>query len=122
MIEISLPAALIIYSAAIVAGALAIWVYTEITTRRAYLVLEKQYLWRCSYCSYVYLDQDAIRHSSCPQCGAINALEDKGARYIPAPKALAAQEEQREARESRRNPSRGKRPGARRRGPRKRSR
>lgn len=123
MIEISLPAALIVYSAIIVAGAFLIWLYTEVTTRRAYLVLEKQYLWRCVFCSYVYLDQDAVRHSTCPQCHSINTLDDEGARYIPVTKALKmAPEPQQPAQESRRNPARGKRPGARRRGPRRRSR
>ena len=123
MIEISLPAALIIYSVVILAGALGIWIYTELTTRRAYLVLEKQYLWRCVFCSYTYLDTEAVKHSTCPQCHSINSLEDKRARFIPVPKALresgTAQEPKRE---TRRNPSRGKRPGARRRGPRRRSR
>ena len=121
MIEISLPVALMVYSGIIVAGAFLIWLYTEITTRRAYLVLEKQYLWRCVFCSYVYLDQDAIKHSTCPQCHCINALGDEKARYIPVSKAMKA-EAPRETHETRRNPSRGKRPGASRRGPRRRSR
>lgn len=122
MIEISLPAALVVYSAIIVIGAFAIWFYTEVTTRRAYLVLEKQYLWRCIFCSYVYLDQDAVKHSQCPQCHAINSLEDAGARYIPASKRALAETVPLEKQETRRNPSRGKRPGARRRGPRRRGR
>ncbi len=121
MIEISLPAALIIYSAIIVAGAFFIWLYTEITTRRAYLVLEKQYLWRCVFCSFVYLDQDAVKHSTCPQCHSINSLKDEKARYIPVSKELK-KDAPHEEREGRRNPSRGKRPGAKRRGPRRRSR
>ena len=122
MIEISLPVALIVYSAIIVAGAFLIWLYTEATTRRAYLVLEKQYLWRCVFCSYVYLDQDAVKHSECPQCHSINSLEDKKARYIPVPKSAKMEAAPQPTQESRRNPSRGKRPGARRRGPRRRSR
>lgn len=122
MIEISLPAALILYSAIIVAGAFAIWLQTEVVTRKAYLVLEKQYLWRCTFCSYIYLDADAVRHSTCPQCHCINALDDKQARYIPTAKSLQVVEEVGEGQVSRRNPSRGKRPGAKRRGPRKRSR
>lgn len=122
MIEISLPAALIIYSAIIVAGAFAIWLQTEVVTRKAYLVLEKQYLWRCVFCSYIYLDNDAVRHSTCPQCGCINALEDKQARYIPISRSREAEAIEEERTVTRRNPSRGKRPGARRRGPRRRSR
>ena len=122
MIEISLPAALILYSAIIVAGAFLIWLQTEVVTRKAYLVLEKQYLWRCTFCSYIYLDNDAVRHSTCPQCHSINALDDKRARYIPAAKSLQVVEEVGEGQVSRRNPSRGKRPSAKRRGPRRRSR
>lgn len=123
MIQISLTAALIVYSAVIVAGAFLIWLYTEITTRRAYLVLEKQYLWRCVFCSFTYLDTDAVTHSTCPQCHSINTLQDKKARFIPVSKSVKmAVEAPREHQESRRNPSRGKRPGARRRGPRKRGR
>jgi hypothetical protein len=122
MIEISLPAALILYSSIIVAGAFFIWLQTEVVTRKAHLVLEKQYLWRCTFCSYIYLDTDAVRHSNCPQCHSINVLEDKQARYIPISKSLQVVEEVGEGQSSRRNPSRGKRPGAKRRGPRKRSR
>lgn len=125
MIQISLPVALIVYSALIVLGAFFIWLYTEVTTRRAYVVLEKQYLWRCVFCSYTYLDTDAVTHSTCPQCQSINTLEDKKARFVPVSKSVKAAAEAGETRatqESRRNPSRGKRPGARRRGPRKRSR
>lgn len=122
MIEISLPAALILYSSIIVAGAFAIWLQTEVVTRKAYLVLEKQYLWRCTFCSYIYLDTDAVRHSTCPQCHCINTLDDKQARYIPVSKSLKVVEEAGEGQVSRRNPSRGKRPGAKRRGPRRRSR
>lgn len=122
MIEISLPAALILYSSIIVAGAFLIWIQTEVVTRKAYLVLEKQYLWRCTFCSYIYLDTDAVRHSICPQCQSINVLEDKQARYIPMAKSLQVVEDVGDGQVSRRNPSRGKRPGAKRRGPRRRSR
>lgn len=122
MIEISLTSALLFYSSIIVAGAFLIWLQTEVVTRKAHLVLEKQYLWRCTFCSYIYLDTDAVRHSTCPQCHCINILEDKQARYIPLSKSLQIVEESGERQMSRRNPSRGKRPGAKRRGPRKRSR
>jgi phage FluMu protein Com len=122
LIEISLTTALILYSAVIVAGGFFIWLQTEVVTRKAYLVLEKQYLWRCTFCSYIYLDTDALRHSTCPQCHSINVQEDKQARFIPISKSLQALEEVGERPTSRRNPSRGKRPGAKRRGPRKRSR
>ena len=123
MIQIALSTALIVYSTIILAGALGIWIYTEITTRRAYLVLEKQYLWRCVFCSYTYLDADAVRHSECPQCHCINSMEDKRARYV---KPAGADKEEvlphGPQHETRHNPSKGKNKGARRRGPRRRSR
>lgn len=122
MIQISLSSALVVYSIIILAGALAIWLYTEVTTRRGYLVLEKQYLWRCVFCSYTYLDADAVKHSKCPQCHSINSLEDKAARFIPPSKRAMAAGETPERQESRHNQSKGKRKGARHRGPRKRRR
>ncbi len=122
MIQISLSAALIVYSAIVLTGALGIWVYTEITTRRAYLVLEKQYLWRCVYCSYTYLDADAMKHSECPQCRSINSLEDKRARFVPPSPRLARSDQHEVREEGRHNSSKSKKKGARSRGPRKRSR
>lgn len=123
MIQISLSTALIVYSVVILAGALGIWMYMEITTRRAYLVLEKQYLWRCVFCSYTYLDADAVKHSECPQCHSINSMEDKRARFVQTAAGRAAAKATPEAREeTRHNPSKGKKKGARHRGPRRRSR
>ena len=121
MIQISLSTALFVYGAIIVVGAVAIWLYTEVTSRRAYLVLEKQYLWRCVFCSYTYLDADAVTHSKCPQCHSINSMDDKQARFVPVAgaDALAAAPDE-PPQTSRHNPSKGKRKGARSRGPRRR--
>lgn len=120
MIQISLGTALIVYSSIILLGALGIWIYTEITTRRAYLVLEKQYLWRCVFCSYTYLDEEAVKHSECPQCHAINSMTDKKARVVPPSGASLVPESEGPGHASRHNPSKGKRKGARHRGPRRR--
>ena len=122
MIQLSLSMALIVYSIIVLAGAIGIWMYTEITTRRGYLVLEKQYLWRCVFCSYSYLDADAVKHSECPQCHSINSMDDKRVRYVPPAGALEQRGETEPQHVTRHNPSKGKKKGARRRGPRRRSR
>lgn len=120
MIEISLTAALALYSGIIVAGALAIWLYTEAATQRSYRVLEKQHLWRCTFCAYTYLDEAAEAFSQCPRCQSINTLEDPQARFVPARAQPSIPDELPREVPARRSPSRQKRPGARRRGPRRR--
>ncbi|NIA13720.1 MAG: hypothetical protein GWP08_06530 [Nitrospiraceae bacterium] len=120
MIQISLTAALVMYSAILGLMVLTIWAYTEIVTRRSYHVLEKQHLWRCVYCGYVYLDEEAEALSQCPQCESINSSKDKRARYVKTRRSAASKETAPAATEHRRNPSHRKRPHQRRRGPRRR--
>jgi len=90
MIEISLTLALTFYSLLIGAGALAIWLYTELRAQHVYRVMEHQHLWRCVYCSFTYLDEAALTVSQCPRCGSFNAIDDKHARLVKAPKAARA--------------------------------
>lgn len=121
MIEISLGAALAVYSVIIGAGALVLWFLTEATTQQAHKVLGKQNMWRCTFCTFVYLDEDADTVSTCPRCHSLNSSADKGARFVPiSPPARSNRDEIGPAEPQRSNPSRGKRPGARRRGPRRR--
>ena len=123
MIQLSLTQGLAFYSFLLLAGAVVIWLYTEITARRVHHRLEAQYLWRCIYCAYTYLDENAETLSQCPRCGSFNSLTDKHARFIKAPRATLKPAQQPAATDDespRRNPSRRKRPGARRRGPRRR--
>ncbi len=117
MIAISLKAALILYSSVIGLLALSIWVYSEVTVRRSYRRLEKQFLWRCVFCGYIYLDEGAEHVSKCPRCESYNSTQDKLARYVksPSPKPIEVVEE-----EEHRNTSHRKRPHQRHRGPRKR--
>ncbi len=121
MIQISLGAALIVYSALLAAGALSIWVYTEAASWRTYRRLEKQYLWRCTYCAYTYLDARMESLSKCPRC---NSFNEAPAPKTPMWKGKAQYADGSEATQSsgppRRNPSRGKRPGRGARGPRRR--
>lgn len=123
MIQISLTAALALYSGILLAGAFAIWLYTEVSAQRTAILLERQHLWRCVFCLYTYLDDEAERMSRCPRCGSFNTLDDDGAKLAPAPapRTVAPPEaEEEDEEEPRRNPSRQKRKGAKRRGPRKR--
>ncbi len=121
MIEISLTTALALYSGVVLAGALAVWIYTETSVHHAYRVIERQHLWRCTYCAYVYLDESAEKLSRCPRCESINHLGDGGTRYV------APTREQRRALRSKPEKTPGaprgskqKRPGRRRRGGRRR--
>lgn len=124
MITIHLTTAIALYSGLLLIGALAVWVYTEMSTQRAYRVLERQSLWRCAYCGFLYLDEGAGAHSECPRCGSINLSAEAQDRAVDRDKArreARSPEPEPEPGESpRRNPSRGKRPGAARRGPRRR--
>ena len=121
MTQISLTHALALYSVLLGVVIAAIWLYTEFTVHRYRGFLEKQYLWRCVYCGYTYLDEAAERVSQCPRCESFNATEDRHARFVrdklpPQP----SRDKAGQADAGRRNPSRRKRPHQRRRGPRKR--
>ena len=116
MIQISLTNALILYSSIIGILALSIWIYSEVTVRRSYRVLEKQFLWRCVFCGYIYLDEGAENVSMCPRCESYNSTQDKLARYVKsAPKPAEVTQD-----EEGRNTSHRKRPHQQHRGPRKR--
>ena len=116
MIEISLRTALVLYSSIIGLMALSIWVYSEVTVRRSHRVLEKQFLWRCVFCGYIYLDEGAEDVSKCPRCESYNSTRDKLARYVKTAAKPAEVVEEEEGR----NTSHRKRPHQRHRGPRKR--
>ncbi len=118
MIEISLRTALALYGGFLLAGAFAIWLYTETVTHRAYKTLERQFVRRCAYCAFVYLDEDAEALSKCPRCESLNTTQpQEQAQHAHQKKVekTAGPEDR-----PRRNPSRQKRPRARTRGPRRR--
>ncbi|MBI2435661.1 MAG: hypothetical protein HYV26_22635 [Candidatus Hydrogenedentes bacterium] len=121
MYEISLTTAVVLYSSIVLFGGLGIWLYMETSTHHTYRVLEQQYLWRCVFCTYTYLDEAAERVSRCPRCHSLNSIEDAGVKLVQIRQPAAATLVPAEPGEPpRRNPSRQKRPGARRRGPRRR--
>ena len=121
MIEIELTKALILYSAILGALVLAIWSYTGLRMHQSRRVLENQHLWRCVFCGYAYLDEQASQLSECPRCNSINSTEDRDARAIRVrPPQQASNRDQSDYPQTRRNPSHRKRTRQRRRGPRKR--
>lgn len=120
MIQLELTTALALYSGLVCIGALIIWLYTELAAYRRHRSMEKQNLWKCAYCRYIYLDELAASVSECPRCKSFNSVEDKLARYVKPTVAQSQVETGEDGEAPRRNPSRRKRPGTRRRGPRRR--
>lgn len=118
MIPISLSTALIVYSSLIGFFMIGIWLYTELSARRSYQFLERQFLWRCVFCGYTYLDEEAETISRCPRCESFNSVEDKHARFIKVRDFHTADTA---PDEPQRNTSHRKRPHQRRRGPRRRA-
>ena len=117
MIQISLTMALAVYTGVIGTIVVAIWLYTEVVTRRTYRRLGTQFYWRCVFCGYSYLDEDAEDVSRCPRCNSFVTASDRHARGIQSKKKETADLVPEE--KPLRNPSRQKRPHQRRRGPRR---
>ncbi len=125
MIRITLTAALFLYGAIIMLGLLMLYIVGELRARRVYRVLEKQFLWRCAYCGFLYLDIEAQVLSECPRCGSFNAVADAQDKVVGADKQRlqpteAVEDDAIDPEAPRRNPARRKRPGQSRRGPRRR--
>lgn len=120
MIEISITTAAALYSLVLLAGMFAVWVYTEVSIQRTQTALSKQNVWRCTYCAFSYLDEEAITLSECPRCGSINAANGGRVPVNPEPGVPPVDDEE-SGIAPRRNPSHRKRPGAQTRGPRRRS-
>lgn len=120
MIAIELKWALLLYASVLGAMVVFVWAYTEVTVWRPHRYLGQQFLWRCMFCGYTYLDESHEHLSQCPRCQSFNSAADANVRFVPTkgeamPEALAS-----DGLDSRRNPSRRKRPHQRRRGPRRR--
>ena len=123
MIQIGLTTALLIYGSIIVIGAVFLYFISELRATQVYRVLEKQFLWRCAFCGFLYLDENAGDLSQCPRCQSFNSgkdAQDKAvvhARYTPPQETAKTPDDDTE--DPRRNPSRRKRHGGKR-GPRRR--
>lgn len=121
MIQIQLTTAVALYSAILCGMILAIWVYTEVTVRQSHRFLGNQFLWRCVFCGYTYLDEHAEAVSQCPRCASFNSLEDRDAKVVqPRTRLHTSESDRGQPLAEHRNPSRRRRPHQRRRGPRRR--
>jgi hypothetical protein len=116
MIEIELKYAVVLYAGILGGLAACVWLWAEWGARRTFHVLEKQHLWRCVFCGYSYLDEDAAQVSQCPRCESFNDATDEKAREVPG----TVQPVDARVDENKQGSSRRKRPGQRRRGPRRR--
>ncbi len=117
MIEISVTWAFIIFSFVILLAIIVLWYLSELNARKIYSFYKEQYVWKCAYCSFVYLDADSEEISQCPRCNSYNVAY-QSANNIFEPKQIVTENSSGEVR--RRNPSRKKNPHAKHRGPRKR--
>ena len=123
MIQIGLTTALLIYGSIIVIGAVFLYFISELRATQVYRVLEKQFLWRCAFCGFLYLDENAGDLSQCPRCQSFNSGKDGQdkavvhARHTPPQETVKTPDD--DTADPRRNPSRRKRHGGKR-GPRRR--
>lgn len=125
MIEITLTTAILLYGAVILAGLLLLYMVSELRARHVYHVLEKQFVWRCAFCGFLYLDEDAAILSQCPRCESYNTMDDAQDRAVSRARQAVTVSgpehiEEEPGPAPRRNSARRKRPGQKRRGPRKR--
>lgn len=119
MIQLELVEAITLYAFVLFLFVAVITVYTEFYVRRPQRFLGKQFLWRCVYCGYTYLDESAERISECPRCASYNSVEDRDAKAGPAPARVEKSAKESEG-VSTRNTSKRGRHHQRRRGPRRR--
>ena len=123
MIQIGLTTALLLYGSIIVIGAILLYVISELRANRVYRVLEKQFMWRCAFCGFLYLDENAGDISQCPRCESFNTGKEAQDKAVVNTRPAVPEETDEthdvDKEEPRRNPSRRKRHGGRR-GPRRR--
>lgn len=119
MIEISVTWAFIIFSFVILLVSAVLWYFSELNVRKIYNFYKEQYVWKCAYCAFVYLDADSEEISQCPRCSSYNvAYQEAGSAWRPEKGSGSNESMIKEIR--RKNPSRRKNPHARHRGPRRR--
>jgi predicted Zn-ribbon and HTH transcriptional regulator len=65
---------LFIYLMTLLVGVFAIAVYSERRRKRFEPTPNKDHIFRCGKCAFVYTDDSDIDRSRCPQCGMINEI------------------------------------------------
>ncbi len=76
MIELAPHTAVMIYLGLTILAMLSIWLTSHFRLRKKNVVISKQKLVACEYCSQVYLSAIEKRVSKCPVCSSFNESED----------------------------------------------
>ncbi len=119
MIKITLTNAIVVYGGILFTIAVIIWIYTEMSSHKYQRDTAKQSLWRCTFCAYTYLDEQAETLSQCPRCESYNSAQDAHVKAVRQRVKIADGDLPHREKGSP-NPSKQKRSRRRSRGPRKR--
>jgi predicted Zn-ribbon and HTH transcriptional regulator len=71
MISIDFSLAVAMFSALILAGVLAAWIFAR-RGKDKDLTVDPKFIWFCSVCTYTYINTKEERISVCPRCGSYN--------------------------------------------------
>lgn len=72
MIKLDISIALFIYLFFTVIGVLILWIWLERGSGFTAFKVNRENIWQCSVCSYVYIDAKMEDFSRCPRCKSIN--------------------------------------------------
>lgn len=81
MIKVELSVALALYLLAGMVFVFTIWCLSEVRKRVKDLKSEKEFLWRCPTCTYIYVDSKAEEISRCPLCKSLVKKSNKDTPY-----------------------------------------
>ena len=79
MIKLDISVALFVYLFFTVVLVLALWIWFEKRSRFTDFETNRENVWQCSVCSYVYVDKKGEDFSRCPRCNSINQKGVRGA-------------------------------------------
>jgi len=68
----SIPELILTYVVVLLAGLVAVGLYTEFRRRRFEPGPSEDRIFRCEECGYVYTDDPDVDRSRCAQCGRLN--------------------------------------------------
>ena len=68
----STPNLILLYVVILLAGLVAVGIYSEFRRRRFEPLPSDDRIFRCEKCGYVYTDDPDIDRSRCSQCGSLN--------------------------------------------------
>lgn len=72
MIKLSLTTAILIYIFVFVVAFLIWWAYVELKKSYNLRLVNRDRLWQCSICTYIYSSNSSDEMTVCPRCGSYN--------------------------------------------------